>query len=139
MNSLRAPGHPVTNEQLLELRKQWTSERQSYPGWVITPHENRERVWNYTKYWIPAILQISPTLSAPEDLLLLFEFNWRLERCMMPLFLDWVEKIASVVANYEPFPASNETQTSISPKVETYAQLSWAVLAEAWFSLIFAL
>jgi hypothetical protein len=139
MNDFFSPKLPVTNQQLVELRNHWTTERRSYPGWAITPYENRERVWNHTRYWIPTIIHMSAALPAPEDILLIFELNWRLERCMMPLFLEWVEKFSAVVERYQPIAPSDGTRGLISPNVARYSQLPWTELTEAWLNLVFAL
>jgi hypothetical protein len=135
-----APTLPITDEQLIGLRKHWTAQRASYPGWVITPYDNRERVWNFTRRWILGVLQMSERLNPPEDILLLFELNWRLERCMMPLFLDWVEKITAVVERYQPFGASAKAPNLvIAPEVEKHSHLPWEHLTEIWINLVFAL
>ena len=135
-----APAQTTSDEDLLALRRHWTAQRESYPGWIVSPYDNRERVWNYTKRWLGITLTRGGNLEAPEDLLLMFELNWRLERCMMPLFLDWVAKMAEVVGRYQPFggPAVSSAAL-IAPGISQYSHLSWGDLTPAWVDLVFAL
>jgi hypothetical protein len=131
---------PLDTPILTKLREDWTAERNAYPGWVIAPFENRETIWRFTKRWLLQILTKIETLPAPEDLFLWYELNWRLEVVMMPLFLDWVEKLAAVVEKYHPLltgrPANN---TSISPDKAQFADLPWGQIRDYWVSLVFAL
>ena len=132
------PPHPTTSENLRKLRKEWSRERESYPGWIVAPHENRERLWTHTRYWIPTVLQMSGDLEAPEDLLILFELNWRLEKCMMPLFLDWVKKIAVVIERHHTFSASPEAHGGAAATAPKNNRISRPI-GDAWLQLVFAL
>jgi len=82
---------------------------------------------------------MSANLQNPEDLLMLFELNWRLERCMMPLFLDWVEKITAVIEKYRAFSASPEARASAASNEPNNKDAARPILTEAWLNLVFAL
>ena len=131
---------PVEVGDLIELRKDWAAEREAYPGWIIAPYENREQLWVYTRYWLVSVISQAGSLPPPENLLLWYELNWRLERAMMPLFLDWVEKLVPVVEAYEPFVQSSPTPTDkITPYAPEHAALPWAQIRTSWIELAFAL
>ena len=76
-------------------------------------------------------------LGAPEDILLLFELNWRLERCMMPLFLNWVNQLVPIVNRYQPFDASDNPGEDIivlNPGIRTFSGTSSPKLGSTWYS-----
>jgi hypothetical protein len=67
--------------------KEWTRIRKSYPNWVIFPYSEVESLWDHTSR---AILSTEQIIALPEmlDIEYLFELNWRLERCLVPVFND---------------------------------------------------
>jgi hypothetical protein len=118
----------------------WQSQRLAYPGWVICPELNRERLWNYTEKWIEPILGSITKLDPPDDILLLHELNWRLETTLTPLYLNWVERMAPVVNKYNPWPGLVKMpEATVSPNLEAHAQLKWKPIADCWVALVFAL
>ncbi|NQT92849.1 MAG: SIR2 family protein, partial [Lentisphaerae bacterium] len=131
---------PVPVEDLLSLRKEWTATRLAYPGWVVPPKENRKDLWLHTQFWSDEVLSQIESLDPPEDLFLVAELNWRLERALCPLFLNQVEKIAAVVEKYNPFPALVDIDaTVLRPDAPSQERLDWAAIGDDWVSLTFAL
>ena len=43
-------------------------------------------------------------LDAPDDLSLLCELNWRLEKTLNPLWVEQVQNASAIVEKYNPFP-----------------------------------
>lgn len=131
--------HPDLQE-IKELHSTWRSSRTSYPGWVILPERNRESLWRRTEYWIEPVLELAPQLDAPDNLLLLHELNWRLERCLMPLFEPWTNKILETLGVYDPHPKSLELEGAIfTPENPEGSDLDWGLITEAWVELAFAI
>ena len=133
-------GHLQTDD-LRELCETWRQKRLvEYPGWVVAPNENGEALWRYTKNWIEPVLESIEELPPPENLFLLYELNWRLETTLMPLFMNWVEKITPVLETFNPYPGLVEIENAtIRPDKEEYQQLGWKSIGECWVELIFAL
>ena len=122
------------------LRQHWTADRESYPGWIITPYDNRQRLWRRTEHWLWIVLRMAADLPPPDDLLILFELNWRLERCMMPLFIDWVQKYAQVLDKYRPFATPSISEgDAITPHRQQFGALDWPQLTVAYVNLYFAI
>ena len=135
-----SPSHPLKGEELIELRKTWTSTRNKYPGWVVTPYSNRIELWEYTEFWLYGIFAEAEKLEPPENLLLLYELIWRLDRVLCPLFVSQAETIATIVEDYNPFPAMLTTSAAkIRPDNPLYKSIDWSALQEAWINLVFAL
>jgi len=78
----------TSNERVLQQASIWSHNRRLYPGWLIAPHEVRERIWHSTRWWIGATVSASQRVEADEGLWLLYELNWRLERSLLPMFED---------------------------------------------------
>jgi hypothetical protein len=80
------------NNELTKLIDVWGGERKSYPNWLITPHEKREVLWAYTKSW-SAIFDKKITVNIPGLINFIYEFLWRKEKSLLPIFDNEVELI----------------------------------------------
>ncbi len=126
-------------DQALETVEVWRNQREEYPGWVVAPREKRERLAEETQHWIEAVLDAASGVTPQEGLDLLFELNWRLERALVPLFTDWVEKITSVLERINPYPSTVEIPgATVTPRRPEYRGLDWHRLTERWVELTFA-
>lgn len=144
--SLSGPGElgpkhqPLQKEELKKLCRTWRQTRLEYPGWVVAPKKNRDHLWMYTKHWIEPVLRSIEELSPPENLFLLYELNWRLETALIPLFINWVEKITLVIETFNPYPKRLEIEgATIKPDEDKYKQWDWKSVGECWVGLAFAL
>lgn len=114
-----------------------------YRGWVILPKKYRDRLWYYTEKWIELIFNSLDQLSPPDNLLLLYELNWRLEKTLTPLiFQKWIDKMTAVVNTFNPYPnLINLKAATITANQEKYQQKSWQweYIRQAWVELAFVL
>ncbi|HEY9772158.1 MAG TPA: SIR2 family protein [Coleofasciculaceae cyanobacterium] len=133
-------------QDLSKLIALWSEQRQEYikyKGWVILPRKYRNRLWNSTNEWTSLIFDFLAQLSPPNNLLLLFELNWRLEKTLTPLiFNEWIKKIVSVVEQFNPYPNLLDlNKAHITPNKKEYQQQGWQWenIQQAWVELAFAL
>jgi len=77
--------------------QRWRQERESYPGWLIAPTAERQRLWQTTKHWVDPVLKASEGWSATAAVEAISELNWRFEVAMVPLFSAWRKKIEAAV------------------------------------------
>ena len=82
--------------------------RESYPGWIVAPAENRDSVWTLTNSWLPYLLGSLTRLSLGAQISVLHELNWRLEVCLIPLWQDFAGHISRTLRVVNPFPGSIE-------------------------------
>lgn len=134
---------PVTltseKDELQELLNSWKEKRLEYPGWVVAPQSSREDLWMQTKYWIHTVFDSIHKLTSPDDLSLLYELNWRLEKTLTPLTTEWVSQITPIIESYNPFPYFLELEKAqIRPDREEYQYLDWGKISEMWVELLFA-
>ena len=128
----------LTTEELKSLYENWNRKREEYPGWVVLPNDNREQLWEYTKYWIDPIFRSLGQLSSPDDLFVLFELNWRFERTLSPYPTRHAESILKILSEYNPFPERYSGAGQLRPDNAAYAHWSWQKIADCWIRLSFA-
>jgi len=121
--------------QLKEIIKEWQNQRRTYPNWVILPVDRRSSLWTYTEGWI----HISPQckkLETPLDIEFIYELNWRLEKCLCPIFNDNIDIYRTVIERYNPFPDQLTLKTaSVIRGNETYNNLDWEGIKVKWLEL----
>jgi SIR2-like domain len=118
----------------------WKKTRKAYPGWVICPKSNRDNLWDYTKGWIGLIFRSISSLSSPQDLLILYELNWRLETTLTPLFSDASNIVEFILSKYNPYPKIfNLENASIRPEKSECKNFNWLEIQNAWVELSFAI
>jgi hypothetical protein len=148
VSALPDPGdtspHYGLNEQTLKHQYLiWKQTRQAYPGWVICPRSNRENLfWDYTKGWVEETFDFIGNLPAPDDLLILYELNWRLEITLTPLFAHWVDKMTTCLRRYNPYPELLTLENAdIRPdqSQDEHNDWNWKLISKAWVELTFAL
>ena len=84
--TVRGSGNEAVKERIREIKNIWKEERECYPGWMIMPYRRREELEKSVRQenllWrvLPGREQILEDLGG-----FLYEFDWRRERCMLPL------------------------------------------------------
>ena len=134
------PLDPLTPEKIDDLVSRWAHNHQLYPGWVITPPDNRDTLWNYTRSWIEPILARAPSVAPNRALVWLQELTWRCEMCLVPLWTDYAARIKDALNRVRPFPdqlLSENTEPCETPANSPH--LDWSKLSEAWIALALSL
>lgn len=118
--------------------QRWTSERESYPGWLIAPATKRQLLWQTTKRWVEPVLEASENWSPADAVVALSELNWRLEVAMVPLFAHWCGKIAAATERMLK-TVERRSEASRGPNTgENDSSPTWSA-DEAWVRLVLAL
>ena len=66
----------------------------------------------------------------------MYELNWRLEKCLVPLYLDWLEIYIKVIETFNPYPKTINISVEFTPI--NRPDLNWEEISEQWVELIFA-
>ncbi|MBX3639973.1 MAG: SIR2 family protein, partial [Nitrosomonas sp.] len=78
----------------------WRKQRLTYPGWVSVPEDRRSFLWANTRNWIEFITS-EDKLPGCLDLEFVYELNWRLEKCLLPLLsIQQAEFIEIILKKY---------------------------------------
>lgn len=134
-------GEPLKSQDINSLISSWRQCRLNDPGWIVLPPSNSSELWMYTKDWIEPVFKAVPGLTGPNDLFLLDELVWRVERTGFPLAINWASTIESVLDKYNPFPRQMDSDSIgvIRPSTEGYRELDWQEISAAWVRLAFAI
>lgn len=97
----------------------WQEERQRYPGWLVPPSTNRERLTREIETSLHpdglafALIQEKLACWLPESRLVAWaELNWRMERALLPLPTEWTQGVEATLAKAPPFNASTADPTN---------------------------
>lgn len=126
-------------DELLKIKNEWEEERKRYPGWIVMPYDKIEKIWLETSYNnnIDKILDNIQQVGSPLNINILYELNWRLEKCMMPLVMDWIENYEKVIKLFNPFPKVINIESEFSPIKNP--ELNWKEISRQWIDLVFAI
>jgi len=78
-------------EQVESILATWREQRELYPGWIVCPEANLDRLWTETQYWLRPILEYCRDQSQTMVLAAAAELVWRLETSLMQLSPDIAE------------------------------------------------
>ncbi|SEO91506.1 SIR2-like domain-containing protein [Mucilaginibacter gossypiicola] len=105
------PVHYTENDlphKTSEILQHWTDLRLSYPNWLIAPLQQRKDLWSVTRNFRLSRSKISEILG-PEDIQLLYEYNWRMERCLCPIQDSDLPSYEALLQKYEHQVTENIT------------------------------
>jgi len=113
----------------------WEEDRVAYPGWIILSESRRKVLRNYTD---TIFVHYLPKLESIIDIQFLYEFNWRLEKYLYPLYDDWAKVYKTTVEKYNPFPEIYiNNRKKIIPKRGD--KINWRKICIYWIELQLAL
>lgn len=125
-----------TTPQLKEIIREWQKQkRRTYPNWIIPPVDRRSSLWTYTEDWI----HISPQckkLETPLDIEFIYELNWRLEKCLCPIFNNNIDTYKLIIERYNPYPDILTIEAaSVLRNDEKHKDLDWKEIEVKWIEL----
>lgn len=126
------------NSQIKTIIKEWKEKRLCYPNWVIVPSDNRTVLQKNTEYSYGFINYLKD-YTFPLDIEFLYEINWRLEKCLIPIFNQWIKEYESVIEKYNPYPELIQIDDSIIPNAENKNIIDWDNLGIMWIELQFSM
>ena len=119
-----APKDDFSSENFIDVIQTWQKERKSYPNWIVPSWEKCSEMVMFTECWTHDIsfLEDLPDLW---DIVGLYELNWRLEKCLMPIFNNLIPTYEKVIDKYDPFGLKDSKNNNKK-------------LQDKWLSLCFA-
>jgi len=124
--------------QIEDVLPEWKAQRESFPGWVVVPEDCRSTLWNYTRYW-EGIIKSIDDISVELLLEFLYEYFWRIEKCLCPVFDPNVELIEFVLNCGERFIGNIKFDTDDSNNSLEFKRISVSEVKEkcCFIQLIF--
>lgn len=124
-------------DELNRLLKEWNTQRDIYPGWLILPDNNRERLWLYTSQWISNVISCK---ESELDIKLCYELVWRFNKCLVPLFSNLATFCENIIHKYWPFSdIRNDASCEIEIGNKKYEKFAWDEIRVAWIYVLFSL
>jgi hypothetical protein len=124
--------HPYPEDEIklkfTEVIHDWKTDRENYPGWIVLSKAKRKLLSNFTD---TSFIYSLDKLGNFLDIKFLFEFNWRLEKYLHPLFDDWAKIYKKTLDKYNPFPEIIKNNKKIMPKKgdrNNWIELNFALL-----------
>lgn len=140
-NAVNGPSSPRgtdPNTEIEDAIRRWRRDRGSYPGWLIAPAADRQRLWLTTKQWVEPLRKASDSWSAADRVVALSELNWRLEVALVPLFSDLREEMHSAALSIAEEVRTAGDESLATERLRTGARSAWSA-EEAWVRLVLAL
>lgn len=122
--------------QIKRIIPEWRRQREEYPGWVVLPEDRRNSLWWNIQNWID-FQTTKNDLSYPFDIEFLYEFNWRLEKCLCPIFGDFIKFYELIIERYNPFPELFEMPSATVKKGSGLSDdgMPWDEIGNNWLEL----
>ena len=122
----------------VKVLRRWKFERETYPGWLVTPERKRSELWEMTRPWLGPLMTFAKGWAASDRLIVFREINWRLEAIMAPLSADLIEPLQSTID--EVFDSLAQGQSlSASAEIPGDIFASGTEVADAWLEIAFGL
>jgi hypothetical protein len=135
---LETPGSTLDQGKVDDLLDRWSFNREHYPGWIVTPAFNRDLIWKHTWFWIRRLREMLSRARPPQRLRILHELNWRLDRCLFPLWPDITRAIVEVLEGVNPFEMDRLPDSAERPDRKAVEQWDWSYARMAWSELALA-
>jgi len=118
-------------KDLRGISERWQIERENYPGWFICPKRSREHIYPwYEKLLMNFVITHVNELPCPENLSLIFELIWRLDKFLIPMDPDWINCMNEILEKCNPFDTAN-MERNIPKITEYWVDIAFSLLRHA--------
>ena len=117
----------LSNIEVRKLVNNWSNQRKTYPGWIITPYKIRRilyaRLCEYRSLSLSQLENLEPEI----EIQLIYEFCWIYQTMMMQVFSDDQKRIKEITYKYNPFGKLIDIDGNPAPiySIESYPKLNW--------------
>ena len=105
-----SPSEDITDEKIINLITDWEQDCNSYPHWIVLPWHKRSSLVTMTERWTSS-LEYLKKLPSPWDIKGLLELNWRMEKCLMPIWNNIIPDYEEILNRYDPFCLSDNASS----------------------------
>ena len=87
-------------DEIIAEIKRLEQNRLAYPNWIVMPWKHQEKMFVSTEHATQDLTYIE-SLPSPWDIKGLYELNWRMERCLLPIRNDLIETYQRILRKYD--------------------------------------
>jgi hypothetical protein len=102
----------TSKDKINDLLNNLKTNRESYPNWVVLDQETREYLVKLISNYEDLILNI-PKINIHDDIQLLYEYNWIIEKCLYPIPNNLIVTYQYVLEKYDPIPKTKEIENVV--------------------------
>ncbi len=121
-------------EKVKAVTKEWEESRNNYPGWYILPSDNRKNLMLKTEVCDHVFYHTSKDKLSPKVAFdFLYEYNWRMNKCLLPIEKSKINIYERILAKTNPF-ADTFTLTQIDVKYIKENE-DWHIVRQKWIDI----
>lgn len=121
-------------EKVIDVINDWKISRENYPGWYILPSDNRKILLINTDSCNQTLYHISmDKLESKLSFEFLYEYNWRINKCLMPIEkhdIKIYEKVLSLINPFYDVFKLNENDVKY-----TKVNKDWYNVSQKWIDI----
>lgn len=136
--NLGSYGFREKESKVEDIIKVWKVLRKTYPGWTILPHSKREKLWRYTNRFSNNF-EIFKSLKPIQDLEYIYELNWRIEKCLFPIWNDMAVFFQTILDQYNIFCGELDLSKPIDGEYLKKNDINVRPLRAMWVELTLSL
>ena len=125
-------------KEFSSILEEWKKQRERNDGWFVLPYSECKKILMYTERW-SMIPQFCTELPLGADIRGLFEYNWRIEHCLMPILNDNIQYYETIVKRHNPFKIKDEAFFSQNAFVSEDNDPEKDSLRRIWIELMLAI
>lgn len=128
------PIRPSDNKKTSSLLEKWIACRNKYPNWIILPKLQRDILWIYTESESHN-KDIFKDLKLFIELDYIYELNWRLEKCLIPIWNNIAPHFQNILNRYNFFPNEILEEREINSSTYKTQKIDWNKYRKQWIEL----
>ena len=123
------------DEKVKTIINDWATSRNSYPGWLVVPSDRRKSLLLKTDHChMDVFYHIQKGhLSDKIAFDFLYEYNWRINKCLKPILRTEIGIFEKVLFAINPF--SNIFSVSYEEAVYDKEKSDWQIVSQKWIEL----
>lgn len=121
-------------EKIKIVTKEWEKSRENYPGWYILPSDNRKQLMMKTESCDYTFYHINRgKLSSKIVFDFLYEYNWRMSKCLLPIEKSDIDIYVKSLAQINPF--ADKFVLTEDDKKYTKDSKDWYIVSQKWIDI----
>ena len=122
-------------EKVKQIINEWAVSRYSYPGWLIAPSDRRKSLmWKTDSCHMDVFYHIQKGhLCEKTALEFLYEYNWRINKCLKPILRAEINVYEKVLFDINPF--SGVLCLGEDEQLYNSAEADWKSVSQKWIDL----
>ncbi len=115
----------TSQDEVINVINSWAKQRKTYPHWLYLSWQSRSNLQIFTEQWTYS-LDYLKILPDNWDIRGLYELNWRLEKCLMPIPNNLINDYEAILNKYDYTSLLNEKANE--ELIKMWLELCFAIL-----------